>query len=322
MSMQQDPNASVATLALESTDLIGEVPDPSPSAIGRWIAAARPKTLLLTLTPVVAGIALAVTETGSLAPLVALVTLCAAVAIQVGTNLHNDAVDFERGTDTPDRLGPPRASAQGWFSPRQVRMAANLAFGLAFLLGLLLVARGGWPILLVGIASLVCGYAYTSGPRPIAYGPFGELYVLAFFGLAAVAGTYYLQTLALSDSALLLGLVLGLPAAAVLVLNNYRDLETDRAAGRHTLCAVLGRQRARFLYALLLLLPLAMMAGPGLPGITWPTLGALPLALLLIARLYRGTLGAAINPMIGLTGLYQTLLTLLLIGGFALSSNG
>ena len=322
MNMQQDPNASVASLALEPTDLIGEVPDPRPSTIGRWIAAARPKTLLLTVTPVVAGIALAVTETGGIAPLIALATLCAAVAIQVGTNLHNDAVDYERGTDTVHRLGPPRASAQGWFSSRQVRMAANLAFGFAFLLGLLLVARGGWPILVVGIASLICGYAYTSGPRPIAHGPFGELYVLAFFGVASVAGTYYLQTLTLSDTALLLGLILGLPAAAVLMLNNDRDLETDQAAGRHTLCAVLGRPRARVLYALLLLLPLPMLTGLGLPGATWFTLGALPLALLLITRLYQGTMGKAINPMLGLTGLYQALLTLLLIGGFVFGGDG
>ncbi len=218
---------------------------PDPSRIARWISAARPKTLLLAVTPVVAGIGLAVAQTGRLAFPTAVATLLAAVAIQVGTNLHNDAADFERGTDTVDRVGPPRATAQGWFSAREVRSAAHLAFGLAFLLGCLLVARGGWPILAIGLASLACGYAYTSGPRPIAYSPFGELYVLTFFGIASVVGSHYLQTLAFDRAALLLGIALGLPAAAVLLLNNYRDLETDRVAGRRTLCHYLGRPGAR-----------------------------------------------------------------------------
>ena len=316
--MQEHPDSFTTTLALEPTDPLGEVAGGTASTLGRWIAAARPKTLLLAATPVVGGIALGVADTGRLAPLVALTTLAAALAIQIGTNLHNDAADFERGTDTPARVGPPRATAQGWFSARQVRTAAHLTFGLAFLLGLFLVARGGWPIFTIGVASLVSGYAYTSGPRPIAYGPFGEVYVLAFFGLASVAGSYYLQTLVLNRPALLLGLALGLPAAAVLLLNNYRDLETDRAAGRRTLCQVLGRRQARVLYALLLLLPPVLVLGAGLPGATWLGLAALPLALVLIARLYRGARGAALNTMLGQTGLYQALLTLLLIGGFAL----
>ncbi len=316
--MQQDQETITVPLTLGQQDRTGE----SPGALGRWVAAARPKTLLLAVSPVLAGIALAVAVNGTLAPLVALATLVAAVAIQIGTNLHNDAADFERGTDTPDRVGPARATAQGWFTARQVRTAAHMTFGLAFLLGLLLVVRGGWPIFLVGVASLVSGYAYTSGPRPIAYGPFGEVYVLAFFGLASVAGSYYLQALSLSGPALLLGVALGLPAAAVLLLNNYRDLETDWTAGRRTFCHVLGRARARVLYALLLLLPLPLMLGAGLPGATWLSLGALPLAVVLIARLYGGALGATINPLLGQTGLYQALLTLLLIIGFVVGGDG
>lgn len=291
------------------------------SALARWVAAARPKTLLLAVTPVAAGIALAVTETGTLAPLVAAGTLFAAIAIQIGTNLHNDAADFERGTDTPDRVGPARATAQGWFTPRQVRTAAHLTFGLAFLIGLLLVVHGGWPILVIGVAALVSGYAYTGGPKPIAYGPFGEVYVLVFFGLASVVGSYYLQVLTLDWPAFTLGGALGMPAAAVLLLNNYRDLETDRAAGRRTLCQVLGRARTRVLYVLLLVLPLPLLLGAGLPGATWLTLGALPLGLLLIARLYRGARGAQINPLLGQTSLYQALLTVLLIGGFAVGGS-
>ncbi|MGE5152915.1 MAG: 1,4-dihydroxy-2-naphthoate octaprenyltransferase [Bdellovibrio bacteriovorus] len=285
-----------------------------------WIAAARPRTLLLSLAPVLAGIGLALAQGHALALFTALGTLVAAVAIQVGTNLHNDAADFERGTDTPDRLGPPRASAQGWFSPAQVRTAAHLAFGLAFLLGLVLVIRGGWPILALGLAAIACGYAYTSGPRPIAYGPFGEIYVLAFFGIASVVGSHYLQTLGFDRSALLLGVALGLPAAAVLLLNNYRDLETDRIAGRRTLCQVLGRPRSRILYAVLLAAPLPLILAAGLPGPTWLSLAALPLGLHLIVRLFGGAMGPELNPLLGRTAQYQALIAGLVLVAFALAA--
>ena len=297
------------------------VPDvaSSGSNLALWIAAARPKTLVLAMAPVLAGIGLAVFRTGELAAVTALLTLIAAVAIQIGTNLHNDASDYERGTDTADRLGPPRATAEGWFSLEQVKRAAHLAFGLAFVIGLALVVRGGWPILAIGIASLVAGYAYTGGPRPIAYGPFGELYVLLFFGLAAVGGTYYLQTLSFDGSAFMVGVALGLPAAAVLLLNNYRDLETDRIAGRRTLCHHLGRPRARVLYGLLLLASIAILGLTFGPTIAWPLLAAVPLGALPTLRLVRGATGKQINPLLGQTGLFQASVTVLLLVGFGLS---
>jgi 1,4-dihydroxy-2-naphthoate octaprenyltransferase len=284
---------------------------------GRWIRAARPRTLFLAVSPVIAGIALAWFDSGQLAIWTALGTLFGATAIQIGTNLHNDAADFERGTDTPDRLGPPRASAQGWFSAAQVKRAAHLTFLAAFLVGLLLVIRGGWPILLLGLASIVAGYAYTSGPRPIAYGPFGELFVLAFFGLAAVAGSFYLQSLTLSGPALLLGLACGLPSAAVLLLNNYRDFDTDHRAGRRTLSHVLGQQRTRHLYAALLLgcVPLFLVSAP--LARTWLTLLGLPFAIVLIRRLFHGPQGQALNVLLGQTALYQTALVGLLALGLA-----
>jgi 1,4-dihydroxy-2-naphthoate octaprenyltransferase len=277
----------------------------------RWIAAARPRTLLLAVTPVLGGVLLAVADSGRLAPFTALATLLAAAGIQIGTNLHNDAADFERGTDTAERLGPARASAQGWFTPAQVKRAAHIAFLTSFLLGLLLVLRGGLPILVLGLAAITAGYAYTSGPRPIAYGPFGEMFVLSFFGIAAVAGTYYLQTLSLSAGAISLGIALGLPAAAVLMLNNYRDFDTDRAAGRRTLCHVIDRPAARYVYAGLLLLPLLLMLFGGLPKPVWPVLLALPMALALIGRLFGGAQGPALNPMLGRTAQYQALIMLL-----------
>ena len=285
--------------------------------LGRWIAASRPRTLLLAVTPVIAGVLLAVAETGRLAAFTALATLLAAAGIQIGTNLHNDAADFERGTDTDDRLGPPRASAQGWFTSGQVKRAAHLAFLLSFLLGLLLVLRGGWPILLLGLTAIAAGYAYTSGPSPIAYGPYGELYVLCFFGIAAVAGSYYLQTLTLSAGAISLGIALGLPAAAVLLLNNYRDFDTDRAAGRRTLCHMLGRPAARRVYAGLVLAPIPLLLLGGLPGWTWPVLAALPAALWLIRQLAASE-GRALNGLLARTAQYQALLVALYALGLVL----
>jgi 1,4-dihydroxy-2-naphthoate polyprenyltransferase len=290
---------------------------PIPPVLTRCILAARPKTLPLTLAPVLAGIALAVAATNTFAPFTALGTLLAAMAIQIGTNLYNDAADFERGTDTPDRLGPHRATAQGWFRASQVKTAAHLMFLLAFLLGMALLLRGGWAIFSIGSAALAAGYAYTAGPRPIAYGPLGELFVLAFFGVAAVAGSHYLQTLAFDWTAISVGIALGFPAAAVLTVNNYRDLDTDRAAGRRTLCHYLDRPRSRLLYATLVLAPLPLLGATDLPGAQWPLFAALPLALGLIRQLGRRS-GAELNRQLAQTALFQMVLVGLLIFGFLL----
>lgn len=288
--------------------------------LSRWVYAGRPRTLPLAAAPVLAGVALAASETGHLSVLAAVATLLSAVAIQVGTNLHNDAADFERGTDTEFRVGPLRATAQGWFTVGQVKRAAHFAFLTALLLGVYLCVRGGLPILLLGVASLAAGYAYTSGPRPIAYGPFGELFVLLFFGIAAVAGSHYLQTLAFSWTSVAVGIALGLPAAAVLLLNNYRDLETDRTAGRRTLCHYLGRPFARIVYAVLLTAPFPILLLGGFPGSAWPLLAALPFAAHLIWRLLRGAEGAQLNPLLGSTALFQAALSVLLTIGFMLPS--
>jgi 1,4-dihydroxy-2-naphthoate octaprenyltransferase len=286
--------------------------------LSRWVSAGRPRTLPLAAAPVLAGVTLAATETGNLDLITAAATLLAAVAIQVGTNLHNDAADFERGTDTEHRVGPLRATAQGWFTAGQVKRAAHVAFLTALLLGIYLCIRGGWPILLLGLGSLAAGYAYTSGPRPIAYGPFGELFVLLFFGIAAVAGSHYLQTLAFSWTSVALGFALGLPASAVLLLNNYRDLETDRIAGRRTLCHYLGRRRTRFAYTVLLSAPFPILVFGDFPGSTWPVLAALPFAAHLISRIFQGATGTALNPLLGSTALFQASLAVLLMIGFIL----
>jgi 1,4-dihydroxy-2-naphthoate octaprenyltransferase len=295
---------------------------PRPPPVVAWWLASRPRTLTLAVAPVVVGSALAWAEAGVFAWPVALAAVLAAVLIQVGTNLHNDASDFLRGADPPERLGPPRATAQGWLAAPAVLLGSYVAFGLAFLLGLYLVVVGGWPILLLGVLSLLAGLAYTGGPRPIAYGALGELFVFLFFGVAAVAGTYYLHALHLSPAALAAGIALGGPAAAVLLLNNYRDVETDRRVGRLTLAARLGPRASRRLYAVLVLAPFALPAVlHGVAGLAGAWLGwlALPAALGLVGALAEGAGGPALNRLLARTArlqlLYGGLLSLGLLAG-------
>ncbi|CCG09411.1 1,4-dihydroxy-2-naphthoate octaprenyltransferase [Pararhodospirillum photometricum] len=222
---------------------------PRPSWLRVWTLAARPHTLPLSASPILAGIVLAWAETGQTALGVSVAALLTAVAIQIATNLHNDAADSLDGTDQPDRKGPLRVVQAGWVSAQTVQRAAHLVFGFAFLCGLVLVVKGGWPILLAGLASLLAGYAYSAGPWPIARGPFGEVFVTLFFGLVAVAGMTFLITGTVTLAALLLGLGVGLTAAAVLLVNNTRDREGDTRAGRRTLAIRLERPGINRLYA-------------------------------------------------------------------------
>ncbi len=225
-----------------------------------WWLAARPKTLTIAISPVILGTTLAWLNAGRVDVWLFALTLIAAVLIQAGTNLHNDAADEK--SDCADRLGPPRVSAQGLLPPEQVRRAAWACFAAAFVIGIYLVWRGGWPILLIGLASIAAGIAYSGGPKPISHTRLGELFVIVFFGLAGVAGTYWLQTHTINAQALLGGFVVGLPAAAVLLVNNTRDVLQDAAAGRFTLAMWLGRQRAAYVYAALVLLPYVLLALP------------------------------------------------------------
>ena len=180
--------------------------------------------------------------------------LLGALFIQVGTNLSNDYSDARRGADTEDRLGPVRVTAGGLVPPRQVLVATYVAFALAVLAGSYLIATAGWELLLVGAASILAGVLYTGGPRPYGYEGLGEVFVFLFFGVVAVAGSYYAQVEQLEWEALVLAVPVGLLASAILVVNNVRDLETDRRAGKRTLAVRLGRERTRVLYV-------AMVAG-------------------------------------------------------------
>lgn len=282
-----------------------------------WLAAVRPRTLSIAVVPVLVGSTLAWSETGALMPSVMAATLLAAVLIQAGTNLQNDAADFERGADDPGtRLGPPRATAEGWLSANQVRTGAVLSFGVAFALGGYLIAVGGWPILAVGVASMVAGVAYSSGPRPIAYTGFGELFVWIFFGLVAVSGSYYLQTGGVSQTAVLAGAVIGSPAAAVLVVNNYRDLENDAQVGRKTVAVRFGRSTSRLEFALLMLAPFILVPFAHRSGAdSWWWLMPyimLPRAVTLIKQFWSEAPGPAFNKLLAATAHFQLVLGLLI----------
>lgn len=279
--------------------MTGDIPSARPAPWAAWLTAARPATLTASLAPVLVGTAAAAAE--GFRPLVFAATLAAALLIQVGTNLANDVADFQRGADTADRLGPPRATQSGLLSPGQVGAGAVLCFAGAAALGLYLTAVGGWPILVIGIASMAAGVAYTVGPWPLGYHGLGDPLVFVFFGLVFVAGTYYLQAGDLSALALATAVPVGLMVTAILVVNNLRDIETDRRAGKRTLAVRLGDGATRWQYALLVLgayalLPLAAAAGGG----PWVGLAALslPLALALVRAVLAGTSGRHLNTVL------------------------
>lgn len=290
-----------------------------PSPWQAWFLALRPKTLSVSLSPVLVGTAAAWHDRGRLLVLPLLAAIAAAALIQIGTNLFNDVGDFRRGADTPDRLGPPRATAQGWLTPAQVEGGAWLAFALALLCGLYLAWHGGWPIVAVGLCSLAAGWSYTGGPAPIAYRPLGELFVWIFFGLVAVGGSYYLQTLALAGPMLAAAAMLGLHAAAVITVNNYRDLDGDARSGKLTLAVLLGRPQTRRLYAVEMLLPYLLL--PLLvPPLGWAALlpaATLPTSWRLVRRFAGEAPGPVFNELLAATARLQFLFSLLLSGAFA-----
>ena len=283
-----------------------------------WLTAIRPRTLLVAVVPVVVGKALAWHDVGALSGLVLVATVTAALLIQVGTNLHNDVADFERGADDPGtRLGPRRATAEGWLSPTAVRRAAIGSFAAAGIIGLWLAWQGGWPILAIGIASIACAWGYSGGAKPIAYSSLGELFVWLFFGVAAVAGSYYLQAGRFDSMAVAAGALLGMPAAAVLVVNNYRDMENDRRAGRRTFAVVHGARASRIEYGTLLLLPfllLVPLAWAGGPGWLLPLLAA-PWAVVLVRRFVTQPAGPVFNELLADTARLQLAFGLLICAG-------
>ena len=225
-----------------------------------WLTAARPRTLPAAVAPVLVGTAAAVATSGSVPrPLGFGAALLASILIQIGTNLANDYSDARRGADTPDRLGPVRVTATGLATPSKVLWAAWIAFGLSILLGLYLAWLAGPVILLIGALSITAGTLYTGGPKPYGYAGLGEVFVFLFFGLVAVNGSYYVQLEAVNAGAFGLSVTVGMLATAILVINNVRDLESDRRAGKLTLAARFGRAWTRRLFRMVLVAALVAL---------------------------------------------------------------
>jgi 1,4-dihydroxy-2-naphthoate octaprenyltransferase len=287
-----------------------------------WLMAARPRTLPAAVAPVLVGTALAWTE-GSIDWLAFAAALLGALFIQVGTNLSNDYSDARRGADTEDRLGPVRVTAGGLVPPRQVLVATYVSFGLAVLFGIYLIAIAGPVLLLIGAASILAGVLYTGGPRPYGYEGLGEVFVFLFFGVVAVSGSYYVQRESLEWEALVLAVPVGLLASAILVVNNVRDLETDRRAGKRTLAVRLGRERTRRLYAAMIALAYVTVALPWILGSlsAWLLLPltTLPLAAVLVRTVAERSDGPTLNEALAGTGRLEFLFCLLLSAGLMLS---
>jgi 1,4-dihydroxy-2-naphthoate octaprenyltransferase len=293
-----------------------------PSAARIWLMAARPRTLPAAVAPVLVGTALAATA-DDFKLLTFFAALVGALFIQVGTNLSNDYSDARRGADTEDRLGPVRVTAGGLVPPRQVLIATYVAFGVAVLAGVYLIATAGWELLLVGAASILAGVLYTGGPRPYGYEGLGEVFVFLFFGVVAVAGSYFAQTEDLAWEALVLAVPVGLLASAILVVNNVRDLETDRRAGKRTLAVRLGRARARRLFVAMiagafLSAPLPWVLGSLSPWLLLSWL-ALPLAIPVVRVVRTRTDGPALNGALAGTGQLQLAFCVLLSAGLLAS---
>ncbi len=282
-----------------------------------WLLAARPATLPAAIVPVLVGTA-AAAGPGDVRLGPFLGALLGSLLIQVGTNFANDVFDFRKGADTADRLGPVRITQSGMASPSRVLAATYVTFGLAAMVGLYLVAVGGWPILVVGVLSILAGLAYTGGPWPLGYHGLGDVFVFVFFGLVAVVGSAYLQTLAIAPLAVAASIPVGLLVTAILVVNNLRDVDTDRAVGKRTLAVRLGRRATRVEYGVLVagayVIPLALfLAGAMRWSFLLPWL-TIPLAASLV-RLVATEQGRPLNRALKGTGQLHLLFGLL----FALS---
>ena len=282
-----------------------------------WLLAARPKTLPAAISPVILGCALAYHD-GFFYFFICAMTLLAAVLIQIGANFANDVYDFQKGSDREDRLGPTRATQSGLISPGKMKQAMWKMFALAICVGFYLAFIGGWPIVIIGLASIAAGIAYTGGPYPLGYHGFGDVFVFIFFGLIAVPGTYYLQILEVSELSLWMGVAMGMLSTAILVVNNLRDLDTDKLSGKRTLAVWLGKEFSKIQYSILIILPFL------LPLYVWVnlenelslliTILALPISIHLIKQIFFLT-GSDLNLVLERTVRFMFIFTLLLSAG-------
>ncbi len=287
-----------------------------------WIEAARIRTLPASLIPVLVGASLAWNHDHFHLPATVVALICA-ILIQIGTNFANDYFDFRNGADTSDRVGFVRASASGEIAPNVMFGAAVVTFSLAFLLGLYLVFHAGWPILVIGTASIACGVLYTGGPFPLAYNGLGDVFVFIFFGLVAVMGTYYVNALQWSAEAFWAAVAVGALSTMILTANNYRDVHTDLKASKRTLAVLLGERFTRWQYLLLTLL--AFTIPPHFyfresydPVILLPMVLIIPAAML-VYRFWKETRKEQFNAILIRTARFMTAFGVLFSLGIVLS---
>jgi 1,4-dihydroxy-2-naphthoate octaprenyltransferase len=291
------------------------------NALQPWLLAARPATLWAAVAPVLVGSGLAWGE-GAFRPDAFAVALVAAVLINVGANFANDASDARRGADGPARIGPPRAVASGLISPRRMWVGVASVFSLAAAGGIYLTVIAGWPVLVIGTACLAAALGYTGGPFPYGYLAMGEAAVFLFFGLAATVGSRFVHDGTAPAAAWLLAVPVGMLVTAILVANNVRDVDTDRAAGKRTLAVVLGRRGARRLYAGLVWGAFAVLAAETATGLVPRAcalgLAAAPLAVPVVSAIFRETQGPALIRALRSTARVHALTGALMAVGAAL----
>jgi 1,4-dihydroxy-2-naphthoate octaprenyltransferase len=293
---------------------------PSADSLRVWLAATRPRTLPAAVAPVLVGTALAWHD-GRWIPAAALGCLAFALLVQIATNFANDYYDFVKGADTAERVGPRRAVASGLIAPGIMRRAMFITFTAAFAAGLGLLPYGGWPLLVIGIASILSGVAYTGGPYPLGYNGLGDVFVFLFFGLVAVGATYFVQAGMPVGEVWLAGSAIGLLAANILVTNNLRDADTDVRAGKRTTVVRFGRAfgRAQFAlsHAFALLVPVVLLGWGASGWILLPCVLA-PVAWTQTRRVYRETSPAQLIVLLGQSGRYVALYALLFAVGVVL----
>lgn len=278
-----------------------------------WILAARPKTLVAGIVPVAIGSALAF-RVGKFQPTIFFAALFGALFLQIGSNYVNDGADYEKGADTEDRLGPARMAASGLLSPKSLYIGAGICFLFSFLLGMILVAKAGIGILILGIISIIFAAAYTAGPFPLAYLGLGDIFVLLFFGFAAVMGTYFSHTQTLSHDSLLLALAVGFHGMSLIAVNNLRDIPTDEKIGKKTLAVRMGDAGSRWYVTILQFLPYFAWI-PLVPSLAlgWLPILSTPLAFLNSYQVFQISDRRKFNSLLGKVALHQVIFGVLVV---------
>lgn len=298
-----------------------QMPAKHPGFWQAWVIASRPKTLPAAAAPVILGSAVAFAD-GTFQPGPALAALIGALLLQIGANISNDYFDFKKGADTAARLGPLRVTQSGLLTPRQVVAGMIVVFGLAALIGIYLIAAAGWAVAVMGGLAIVSALAYTGGPYPLGYNGLGEVFVFLFFGLVATCGTYYVQAGTVSGAALFAAISIGLLIVAILVVNNLRDIETDRASGKRTQAVRRGERGTVREYTLVLILAYGLLGFAVLRGYvtSWALLAflSIPMAVKIRGQV-AVTRGRALNALLAATGRLVLIFSLLYSLGLVIS---